>query len=250
MSIRGFALGLLLTLVFVPPHVALAQDPSRIIVSAGAGIQPTTILFRDITRYTVNLEEARAESAYDVEGGMTFDLGVGVRVAGPLTAMMSVNRLNRGTTSANTFSTPHPFFFNQNRQTSAPLGGLNLSETMVHVSAAYVVPTESALQVVVFGGPTFIQFKQEIVQTFGFNETYPYDTLTDVQLTRGTNSDSAIGFNAGVDVAWFFSPNVGVGGQLRFVQAEKRLSIGDGDPFDLSLGGVQFGAGIRFRFGE
>lgn len=242
--------GLLIALACLTPLTASAQEPSRVFVFAGAVSQPTKESFSDATRLPWSLEELLATGVYDVDGGVGVDLGAGVRLAGPVGVLASVNQFTRDTSSSNSFTAPHPFFFNRDRQFSVTQGGLDLRETFVNVSGALFVPTSPQVQVVVFGGPTFVRFEQGVVENFDLIENYPYDSITDVRLTTGTISDSAMGFHVGVDVAWFLSPHVGVGGVVRLIQSSKRLSIGEGDPFDLSLGGVQFGAGVRFRFGE
>jgi hypothetical protein len=103
------------------------------------------------------------------------------------------------------------------------------------------------LNLTAFGGPSFFSYKQAVVEEVNVIQSYPFDTV-DAQLTTGSIDGSQWGFHVAVDVGWFFTRNVGVGGLLRFTQATKNTQIGDGEPFDLEIGGFQGGGGVRLRF--
>jgi hypothetical protein len=62
------------------------------------------------------------------------------------------------------------------------------------------------------------------------------------------------GFHGGVDVRYFFTERLGVGGIFRFSRGEVEIPgmFGTADdpppPLDIKVGGVQFGGGLRVRF--
>ncbi len=81
------------------------------------------------------------------------------------------------------------------------------------------------------------------------NPVFPINSVAITTFDSQEVSGSAWGFNAGVDVGWFFDRYVGVGGLLRFNKGTVSLT----DPFsgtgvDLKAGHVVFGGGVRFRF--
>ena len=90
---------------------------------------------------------------------------------------------------------PHPFFFDQDRQISGAQGDLRREETAVHLQVIWVASVKEALDLQVFGGPTFFDVKQDLVTDVLFTQVYPYDTATFTGLTTGNQSESTIGFN-------------------------------------------------------
>ena len=64
----------------------------------------------------------------------------------------------------------------------------------------------------------------------------------------GTKKADRVGYNAGVDLTFFFSRYVGVGGLVRTSRATVKLPTPDGHKVDVDAGGTQVGAGMRFRF--
>ena len=64
----------------------------------------------------------------------------------------------------------------------------------------------------------------------------------------GRSSKSAVGFNTGIDVAYMFSPSIGVGTIVRFSRAQTQFDGPDGTTLGITVGGAQVGAGLRLRF--
>ena len=108
---------------------------------------------------------------------------------------------------------PHPFFFNQPRTVTGEFDG-DRSETAVHIQAKWLVPVNNKMLVTIFGGPSFFSIEQDIVSDFEYSESYPFDTATFTRAIAASQSESAVGVNVGGDVAYFFTPNVGVGGTV------------------------------------
>jgi len=90
---------------------------------------------------------------------------------------------------------------------------------------------------------------QGIVSRVDYRESsYPYDTATFAAAPIDSQSTSALGFNAGVDVTVRFSRYAGVGAFVRFSRASMDLTAADGAAVAVNAGGVQTGAGLRLRF--
>jgi hypothetical protein len=226
---------------------AMAQD-SRVTISAGASAQPSKTSFTDVTTFPYFAETARTEGSYRVGNGVLFDIGGTVRLWRGLGLGVGVTRATRDADTETNGSFPHPFFFNRSRTGTWSASSLERSELGVHISAAYQVVNAPRLAVSLFGGPSLFNFEQVVVDDVEVIQSYPFDTV-DARLVTGSIDGSAAGFHAGFDVAWFFSRHIGVGGLVRFTRAMKKdVRIGEGDPFDLEVGGVQGGGGIRLRF--
>jgi len=226
---------------------AMAQN-SRVTIAAGATAQPATTSFTDITTFPYFAETARTEGTYRVGDGVAFDIGGTVRVWRGLGVGLAVTRATREAESETSVSFPHPFYFGMNRSGTWSSTALDRSERGVHLSAAWQLVDAPRFGVAVFGGPSLFSFEQAVVDEVEVIQSYPYDTI-DARLVTGTIDASAVGFHAGVDLGWFFTRHIGVGRLLRFTSATKKgMRIGEGDPFDLKLGGMQGGGGIRLRF--
>ena len=115
------------------------------------------------------------------------------------------------------------------------------------IQARFVAPVTPRLQVLVFGGPSFVQVKQGLVSGFSWKDEYPYDQATLVSTQTASGHASALGFHAGGDVAFFFGPGVGVGGSVQVSGATLKLTAGNAQA-TINAGGVQAGGGLRVRF--
>jgi hypothetical protein len=231
-------------LVAVP---ALAQD-ERVTIAVGAAAQPTTASFTDVTTFPYFAETARTEGRYRVGEGVAVDVGGTVRIWRGLGVGVAVTRATRDADSETTGSFPHPFVFNANRTGTWSSSALDRSEIGVHVSAAWQLFRASRFSLSLFGGPSLFNFKQGVIDEVEVIQSYPYDTI-DARLVTGTVDGSTAGFHAGIDLGWFFARHIGIGALLRFTRGTKRdVRIGDGDPFDLEIGGLQGGGGVRLRF--
>jgi hypothetical protein len=239
---------LLMACVCLLPHHVSAQQEPRVSIFAGVSAQPSDTSFTDVTHFPYNLESGLAEGDYAVQGGTGLDIGGRVHIWRQFGFVVSINRISRDTTTSNAFSFPHPLYFGADRQLTVARGGLDLKETVLNMAASYWLPTKAPLEVVVFGGPTYFKFSQGVVQSFAPTEAYPFDSISDVQLTTGVVDGSAFGFNAGAEVTWYFSRNFGAGGVVRVTEGTKTMSLGIGEPFDLSLGAIHLSTGIRMRF--
>ena len=65
-------------------------------------------------------------------------------------------------------------------------------------------------------------------------------------MTTSSESESGIGFNVGVDVGYYFSPAVGVGGMARFTRGTVDFGAVEGS--SATVGGLMVGGGLRVRF--
>jgi len=212
-------------------------------ISGNFGWQASAATFSDtrtLTLATGDTEPRHLTANYDVKAGPAFDIGAGVRFWKSLGIAGSVTRYSISNDIAINGDVPHPFFFNRPRAVSGTTPGTR-EELAIHLDAVWVVPVNK-LQVAIFGGPTFFNAKQTVVSDFTYSESYPFDDATFTAGTSAEESKSVTGFNAGVDVGYFFNDVFGIGGVVRFSRGTLKSSIGD-----LDVGGPEFGGGIRIR---
>jgi opacity protein-like surface antigen len=227
---------------------AQSGEPLRGFVSINGGYQASSTDFRDSIVFTEFVEQGSIDSSYNVKTGPQLDVAGGARVWRSLGIGAGITRFSNSGTATVTGKIPHPFFFNQTRSVEGEAAGLKREELAFHIQAMAMVPGGERLSLVVFGGPSFFNVKQGIVQKLQYSQQYPYDTATFSGVDTDTPSESAIGFNAGADVGYFFARNVGIGGVIRFIRASVDFTSIDGETVPVDAGGVQAGAGLRLRF--
>lgn len=217
----------------------------RVYISGNFGYQLSSDSFSDSRTLAdlgqIDPERRKFTASYETESGPTFDVGGAVRLWGSLGAGVAVSRYSSSNDVAIEGTVPHPLFFGRDRAVAGTVEGKR-EETAVHVDAVWVVPAGKKLQVAVFGGPTFFNVKQTVVTDFTYSQSYPYDTATFTGATKSEESGSVTGFNAGADVAYYFTDIFGVGGIVRFSRGSFESGVGKVD-----VGGPEVGFGVRIR---
>ena len=232
-----------------PPRPAPPRPPvinEKVFFSAGVLFQVNSNDFTDTATIRKNVENGRLETAYDVGGGLAFDVSGSYLVWKQLAIGVGLTLFSSSTTTTIDAQVPHPFFFNQPRSVTGEFDG-DRSETAVHIQARWLVPVNSKMLITIFGGPSFFSVKQDIVNDFEYSESYPFDTATFTRAIAASQSESAVGVNVGGDVAYFFTPNVGVGGSAQYSGATVEMTVPSGTA-DVKAGGLQVGGGLRLRF--
>ncbi len=260
MSLRHSAV---ITAVLVCTHLGSARNgaaqgawESRGFVTINGGYQATTDFADNVvfTRASRNglvwlfVEEGDFDAGYSRATGLVFDVSSGVRVWRSLAVGVGVSVFDRNDDASVVARLPHPFFFDQHREVSGVAPGLTRKELAVHLQAIWTVPVNDRVDLAVFGGPTFFDVTQDLLTEIEFTESFPFDTATFTGAATREQSKSGVGFNVGVDVAFYFSGHVGVGWLARFSRASINFASQDGDTITVDAGGVQIAGGLRLRF--
>ena len=193
-------------------------------------------------------EEARFSGAHTPATAPGFDAGSGVRVAGNFARGVAVSYAAGEGEAAVSARAPHPFFDNRDREFSGLVAGLRRQELGVHVQAQYLVPVTDSFTVTFFGGPTMISLQQDLVADVEFRQEYPFETASYERAIAGGQSGTGIGFNAGADLAYYFSDVAGVGFLARYSRATVDLASAGGGTVGVPAGGLQVGGGLRLKF--
>ena len=201
--------------------------------------------FSETFTFDKYLEQASIETDYPAKNAPGFDAAGAYRAWKSLAVGVAVSYIPTSTTGSVSGTIPHPFHYDTPRPVSGT-AAIDRSETAVHVLAAWVVPVGRKIQLTLSGGPSIFMVSQSLVDSAPYDEAYPYDeaTLRDPVVTDV--SKTAVGFNAGLDVGYYFTPTVGVGGGVRFARATVDLPI-HGSSVSTDAGGVQALVGLRFR---
>ena len=109
-------------------------------------------------------------------------------------------------------------------------------------------PVGERLTISLFGGPSYFGVSQDLVTDFAYAEAYPFDEASFRSAGTASGSQSAMGINAGGDVAVFVTRRAGIGVSVQFTRANVELPSANGGSTRVQAGGVSTGAGLRLRF--
>jgi len=178
---------------------------------------------------------------------VAFSVGGAVRLVQQLWAGVQYAVADTKKSAAVTAVIPHPILFNAPRTVEGSVDSVAHKTRNVHVDLMYPLPV-GGVDVKVMGGPTFFSLKQDFVSGVTVNETYPFDTATFGSATTKQLSKGAVGFNAGVDVSFPLSPQIAVGGLVRYSRADVKFDDADVGKHTVKAGGAETVAGVRIRF--
>jgi hypothetical protein len=230
------------------PAAAQARSQPRVEVSANAGVLTATSTFTEQTTRPSNGGETKTiTTEHAARSAFAFNAGGAVRIAtqfwlGVQYAMASV-KADASVTAA----VPHPILFNAPRTVEGTIDGVADNERNVHVDLMYALPVHAA-DIRVMGGPTVFNLEQDLVSDVSINETYPFDTATFAGATTKRVSQSAVGFNAGVDISRALSSRLGIGGLIRYSRGDVEFDNAGTGRATVHAGGLEMVGGIRVRF--
>jgi hypothetical protein len=229
---------------------AAAQPPSnaRIEVSANVGALTGASKFAaSTTRPSHGGETETITADHRVKTAPAFSVGAAVRLVPQFWVgiQYAMTEMKPGATL--TAAIPHPILFNAPRTVEGSVNDVAHNEQNVHVALMYALPFR-AVDVKVMGGPTFFKLKQDFVSGVAINETFPFDTATFANATTKQVKETAVGFNAGVDISRPLSSNVAIGALIRYSRADVKFDDADIGHQTVKAGGFEAAGGVRVRF--
>lgn len=248
-SYRGVALVVGIVLFAVPGAQAQATDiTGRIFLHVNGTHQDGSGKFSESLRFTTYSEQATFDSVHDIDGGGSIDVGGYIGVWRGLAIGATYSQLATDDSTRVTGSVPHPLLFNAFRQPAPETLVLRHEKRVTHVQAGWIVPIVDRLEMWLVGGLSLFHVTQGVIVDVDVSETGPPFTLVDVGVIRTQEQTAtAVGVNAGVDVTYLITDQIGVGGFFRYADGSADLPTPGGD-VSISLGGLQVGAGVRVRF--
>jgi hypothetical protein len=200
---------------------------------------------------TIYEEPATITSTSTFSSGGVIDIGVGLRVWRNLTVGIAYTQDDNTSTGELTGTIPNPVFFNRPRTLDQDVPGLKRKERAAHLQLGWVFPLNDKVDFLVFGGPTFFRFEQDVVSDMEIVEQGGTFTTVAVDPEITTRKKSVIGFNLGVDATYILWSNddvrLGAGGFFRYAGATTTVKMLASDQ-STDVGGLQVGFGGRLRF--
>jgi hypothetical protein len=217
-------------------------------VDISAGVAGMAKSFSQTTALPLNQENGSLTAKYEAKGGALVDVGGGVILRRSLAVDVAFSRTS-STAAANVdASVPHPFFFNQPRAIQGSISGVAHAESVVHLDVMWMPQPAAGLEIRIFAGPSFVSVRHDLVSGVTYSETYPFDKATFTGAPTGRRSKSTVGFNAGIDVAKYFTKSVGVGGVIRATAATAKLDSPLSGQLSVSADKLEAAVGVRLRF--
>jgi Outer membrane protein beta-barrel domain len=226
-----------------------ADWPERVWIGVNGGMQTAPSRVSDTFSVQQFVEAEQIDVRFPAKAGPLVSVNGGYRLWRRLGAGVGVTHVTTRGTASITAQIPHPFFFNQFRQVQGT-SELSHTESSVDAFAAYLLPLSDRLRLIVSGGPSAVSVNQVMVTGVQVSQDYPYDTASFASATMSTSKKTVAGVNGGADVFWMFSQHLAAGALVHATHARVNTSRGAGTPANVQVtaGGVQAGAGIRFLF--
>ena len=235
-----------------PPKKAAPPRTSKIwkgrgfaVVSAGAQLAAPG--YTSTAVFKVHAENATLNANASIGVGPVFGARGGVRVWKNMAVGAGLAVAATSQTLDVTGRLPHPFQFNQFREVEGTADGLARLETLVALELSWYVALARRVDMFIFGGPAYINVRQDMATRIQFSESYPYDTATFTGVQTTSMSGGGFGATAGVDVFYLVTRHVGIGGEVRYAYASTTLTPSE-QPAKVGLGGLQAAFGARILF--
>jgi len=224
-----------------PAFAQTMQWTDKGYISVNGGLQAGSDTLDTSSTFSLYDETASVTSTQKVKGGAFFDIGGAYRVWGKnLLAGVSFSHTSSDADVSVIAIIPDPIRFDQPRTVNQTVGGAKHTESVVHISAIWMIPVANKIDVGLFAGPSIFLINQQTIGTPTVTEPGPIVSTPLVEIKKSSG-----GLHAGIDVQYMIAKQWGVGGLARYTWGSATIA---GATEKLTLGGFQIGAGARVRF--
>ena len=142
---------------------------------------------------------------------------------------------------------PSPWEFNAPREVSASYAA-SLKATVFYLNFIYELPFRK-FKLGLFAGPAYFNSSTEVVSAVAIEDVFPNDSVA-ISLATEKVKKSGIGFNAGLELDYFFSRSLGAFLEVRYLSGSSTFASGSQTipGIQVKVGGPSVGAGLVFRF--
>lgn len=254
-NVFGFVVGCTL---FVAAPLAAQENrawPERTFVTIDVPFQPLnndfseSLSFADTVRKTENVTFG---AGYASTRGALFDMGAGVRLSNNLGAGVTASWSQRSGSASFDLRVPHPFVANKPLDLAGSVSGLNRNELGIHIQALYALALGNRVRLMLAGGPSIFNTKQDLVRSIAFEILPGFTSLKLDHALITEVKQTVVGFNVSADITWALASHLGVGTVTRYSRAKVTMDPGAESgvsrAIEMHAGGLQIGGGIRLLF--
>ena len=252
-------LGLLVGCTLLSALPLTAQEnrawPERTFVTIDVPFQPLNNDFSESLSFADTLRKSESVTfvaGYESTRGALFDVGAGIRLANHVGVGLTTSWFQHSGSGAFDLRVPNPLVANKPLDLTGTVSGLKRNELGIHVQALYAVALGERARVLLAGGPSIFQTKQDLVRSIEFDTLPGFTSLKFDQALVVEMKKTVVGFNVSADITWALASHLGVGTVTRYSRAKLTLDPGAESAvsraIEIHAGGLQIGAGIRLLF--
>ncbi len=254
-NVRGLLAGC--TLLLASPLAAQENRawPERAFVTIDVPFQPLNNDFSESLSFADTLRKSESVTFvadYESTRGALFDVGAGIRLANHVGVGLTTSWFQHSGSGAFDLTVPNPLVANKPLDLTGTVSGLKRNELGIHLQALYAVALGKSARVLLAGGPSIFQTKQDLVRSIEFDTLPGFTSLKFDQVLITEVKKTVVGFNVGADITWALAAHLGVGTVTRYSRAKLTLDPGAESAvsraIELHAGGLQIGGGIRLLF--
>jgi hypothetical protein len=226
----------------------MGERTGRAFISVNGGYQTGDRNFEARVSFPLYDEVADFTVRHSFGAGGLFDVSGGVHVWRGLGVALGFTWFEAGGAIDVTGTVPHPLVFDRPRNLSFQRADFEHRQIAVHFQAVYVVPATDRFELSIFGGPSVFRLQQGLVTLIDTAEVGdPFGTVNVRRVTTQSVTETGLGGNAGADVTYLLTEQLGVGVFVRFAGGSVELPT-TGGTLAVDVGGLQIGGGLRLRF--
>jgi opacity protein-like surface antigen len=229
--------------------------PQRTFVTIDVPFQPLNNDFSESLSFADTLRKSESVTfvaGYESTRGALFDVGAGIRLANHVGVGLTTSWFQHAGSGAFDLKVPNPLVANKPLDLTGTVSGLKRNELGIHLQALYAVALGKRARVLLSGGPSVFQTKQDLVRSIEFDTLPGFTSLKFDQALIAEVKKTVVGFNVGADITWALASHLGVGTVTRYSTAKLTLDPGAESgvsrAIQLHAGGLQIGGGIRLLF--
>jgi len=245
------------TLLVATPLVAQENRawPERAFVTFDVPLQPLNNNFSESLTFADTVRKAESVNFvadYASTRGALFDVGAGLRLAKNLGAGVAVSRFQRAGSGSFDLTVPNPIVANKPLDLTGSISGLRRNELGIHFQVLRAFPLGDRARVMLAGGPSVFQIRQDLVRSVQFDIMPGFTALTFDRAFIATAERTVVGFNVSGDITWALARHLGIGTVTRYSRAKATLDPGSqagvSRAIETHAGGLHVGGGIRVLF--
>lgn len=191
-------------------------------------------------------EDGPYTGKYNASNSFSPEVGLMYEVKSRLGIAFSIEPFISKTEGDILASIPHPFYFERFRELKIK-DNFSYSEIPFNFNVIYDAGELKGISISLTGGLTLFYSSAEILESFTYSETYPYDTVNLTSTKYKTYSSFSPGINAGIAGFYPFKENMALGIQLKGSFGRASFTPEGRDKVSYTLGGIK--AGVYFRLG-
>jgi hypothetical protein len=229
--------------------------PERTFVTINVPFQPLNNDFSEMLSVADTVRRTETVNflmRYPPTRGVLFDVGGGVRLGTNFGVGVTASWLQGSSSGSFELKLPNPLVANNPLELMDSVSGLERAELGIHVQGLYAHALGRNVRVILSGGPSIFNTKQDLVRSIDVDILPGFRSLQLDEALISEDTETSFGFNVGTDVTWTLTSHFGVGTVTRYSRArltwKPQSESGVSRAIETHAGGLHVGGGVRLLF--